>query len=47
MNFQYNLTEQLDYFAREDYGEFGFTTCSFDEQEAIIKKVYKIRFSNI
>jgi hypothetical protein len=42
-----NITEQLDYFAREDFGEFGFATCTIDEQEAIIKKVYKIRFSNI
>jgi hypothetical protein len=41
-----NITEQLDYFAREDFGEFGFGTCTIDEQEAIIKKVYQIRFSN-
>lgn len=42
-----SITEQLDYFARENFGEFGFSTCTIDEQEEIIKKVYEIRFSNI
>jgi hypothetical protein len=42
-----SITEQLDYFAKKDFGEFGFATCTIDEQEAIIKKVYAIRFSNI
>jgi|15BtaG_2_1085339.scaffolds.fasta_scaffold06053_2 hypothetical protein len=40
----YNITEQLDFFAEEMFGEFGFATCSVDEQEIILKKVYQIRF---
>ena len=47
MNFNYNITQQLDHFAEEDYGEFGFSTCTVEQQENIIKKVYTIRCLNI
>ena len=36
-----------DYFAMKLYGEFGFATCTIDQQEYIIKKVYTIRGLNI
>ena len=42
-----SITVQLDYFAMKLYGEFGFATCTIDQQEYIIKKVYTTRGLNI
>jgi len=36
-----SITKILDTLAQEWYGEFGFATCSLQEQDAIVKYAYE------
>tara|TARA_R100000935_G_scaffold16912_1_gene33379 strand:- start:549 stop:686 length:138 start_codon:yes stop_codon:yes gene_type:complete len=35
-----SITKQLDEMAVEMFGEFGFSTCSYQEQDIIVNELY-------
>ncbi len=41
-----SITKTLDTLAQEWYGEFGFTTCSLQEQDIIVNYVYEQQLNN-
>jgi hypothetical protein len=41
-----SITKTLDTLAQEWYGEFGFATCSLQEQDIIVNYVYEQQLNN-